>query len=943
MSPPRKKSTRFAVVFLLAFLAVTSGAVSCSQSTAETSWFQNYQTLIAAIVGALAVIIARPTLRRLRKAARARKRSELHEEQEFQRATLSERQDDTERKYIRGLEKEHRHIQLFGFQSAANISVRTLDVFVSLRLTRPRMHAVAGHSEPEFVQEEQGTLAPEVLLKHAFRKNRLLLLIGDPGSGKTTLLRYFALNALDPHGRKKLGLERYHVPIILPLRKVDPGKRFCDALSEWATKKNHEVSPDLFETWLTSRGALVMLDGLDEISSAADRKGVCEWIDNACNAYPGSQFILTSRYSGYKVAEGIKITTDHVQAEVLDLNDEQQEIFLRKWFAAVYRDELEIEGNGEQAQDCDPDEQAGEVSDAVRKFLRKPENESLRTLAGSPVLLQIMAILWKEYRGLVSGRAALYEKATEYLLDRRDRVRGIEPKLPAEQAKILLRPLALMMQESLKTDDLSRTDFIAFLKDRIEEVQPGLTPEDFVKNLCDRSGLIKEFGEQGYIFSHKSFREFLAAGQLAEEIQRQPKRVQVLIRNFDDSWWREPIFFALTLPKPVILPDFLDRFLPDKKHAATFPPLLDQIIREAPQKSIVPFEKILLDGRYSWQSKFNAVMCLRLVGSKAATDLLTRLLERAKDAKLQGRVRDILTDRLGDISMDLQSESGSISILPSATTVEARAHPVSAQPFHNSVERNAEYIRIKGGEFTYSVDKQTVQTDDLYFAKYPVTNKRYRRFIAYLAGSLDDEPAKAFPAKRFRESLLENVADDKEFADYLSKKDNWAELLRSRLDDDKRFNSDDQPVVAVAWYAARAYCHWLTALSQVQSEEGEGETFRLPTETEWEWAASGGERPYPWGKAKPSKEHANYGEQVGQTTPVGAYPTGATPDGLQDVAGNVWEWMENLYRDKDFPAARALRGGSWFDFVVNLQCSARSGIHPVDRFVYGFRVVRAQS
>ncbi|MCH7756378.1 SUMF1/EgtB/PvdO family nonheme iron enzyme, partial [candidate division KSB1 bacterium] len=110
------------------------------------------------------------------------------------------------------------------------------------------------------------------------------------------------------------------------------------------------------------------------------------------------------------------------------------------------------------------------------------------------------------------------------------------------------------------------------------------------------------------------------------------------------------------------------------------------------------------------------------------------------------------------------------------------------------------------------------------------------------------------------------------------------------------------------------------------------------------WAAGGGKHLYPWGKQEPDKTHANFGQEVGHTTPVGSYPEGATPDGLMDMAGNVWEWMENLYGQKDFRDARALRGGSWNYEADYLPCSARSRNYPVSNwFNDGFRVVCVQS
>ena len=260
----------------------------------------------------------------------------------------------------------------------------------------------------------------------------------------------------------------------------------------------------------------------------------------------------------------------------------------------------------------------------------------------------------------------------------------------------------------------------------------------------------------------------------------------------------------------------------------------------------------------------------------------------------------------------------------------------------NPFEDNVEYIKIPGGTYKFSVTGKMEAVPDLYFCKYLVTNKCYRKFISYLQGN-DKALEETLTLKLFAEKLLEFAGTINEYSDYLGTNPReWGKKLSSGYDDEKKFNGDDQPVVGVSWYAARAYCIWLSSLQQ---KEG---LFRLPTEVEWEWAAAGREpdgslREYPWpnSKGEPTPELANYGENVGATTPVGRYPEGATPEGLMDMAGNAWEWMENLYDKDNDGSQRVLRGGSWFGNDRSCRAAFRNHVLPVyRRHNVGFRLLR---
>ena len=169
---------------------------------------------------------------------------------------------------------------------------------------------------------------------------------------------------------------------------------------------------------------------------------------------------------------------------------------------------------------------------------------------------------------------------------------------------------------------------------------------------------------------------------------------------------------------------------------------------------------------------------------------------------------------------------------------------------------------------------------------------------------------------------------------------------------------DRHPVVYVSSLDAIKFCNWLSTR--------ERRKYRLPTEAEWEYAAKGNDnRKFPWGNQEGRGDLANFADRntvfawsdreidcgYAETSPVGAFPLGASPFGIEDMAGNIWEWCLDYYeqyrpgpkvnpRGPTIGAKRVYRGGSWKSRFRSLRTTVRgSNVPSFSCNDLGFRVV----
>jgi formylglycine-generating enzyme required for sulfatase activity len=243
---------------------------------------------------------------------------------------------------------------------------------------------------------------------------------------------------------------------------------------------------------------------------------------------------------------------------------------------------------------------------------------------------------------------------------------------------------------------------------------------------------------------------------------------------------------------------------------------------------------------------------------------------------------------------------------------------------------------IPAGEFLSGQHEHLIQVDYAYeMMVTPVTNAQFARFLneALASGTIKREAEGIFGA--YPGDVFHGIKHEVEIraGDYLLLPLDKADLRLAF--DGTAFQPlsgyENHPAVMVTWFGARAYCQF--------------NGWRLPTEIEWEKAARGTDnRPFPWGESIDGRYANFYGSRdpleegvgkLGDTNPVGYYNgqtyagfetlDAASPYGLYDMAGNVWQWTADVYEGQHY---RYLRGGSKADYGYNLRVWTRNSAAP---------------
>jgi formylglycine-generating enzyme required for sulfatase activity len=526
-----------------------------------------------------------------------------------------------------------------------------------------------------------------------------------------------------------------------------------------------------------------------------------------------------------------------------------------------------------------------ELLDAIRS---RPEIEEI---ASNPVMLTALAALhWNRTR-LPDQRSELYQSVLDWLAQAREEKRkdwrkDTTARMSAVECLDKMQHLAFTMHSDPRgrQTEITPNGAARALAPRFRDL-----PEDERIAAAERF-LEEEETDSGILirrgntlrFWHLTFQEYLAAKVLAG---REAERRRLLFTEqklYLAEWRPTVLLMAAVLCKQ-------DRDLADK----FFHEILDDLGPDAPLAE--------------------RARCVGLIGSAL------------RDLKSWGyRLTDPRYQENLDRSMAIfdAREARQLDFATRLDAADAIGQAGDPRLDHNDA---AYWVRVEGRPFWMGAQKadpkgrnydpeadldespvHQVEVQPFAMGRYPVTVLNYLQFVE--DGGYGQE--QFWTAGGYGE---------------YSEPENWQ----------RQMGYTNRPVVGLNWFEAAAYCAWAGG--------------RLPSEAEWECAARGGQEgvPYPWGDQKPDEYRANFIEGGPRhLTPVGLYPEGDAPGGIEDLAGNCFEWVNDWwhenYEKKATPGTgRVVRGVAWNFDARELRVSYRGWSQLGERGNFlGFRCVR---
>ncbi|MFJ9006995.1 NACHT domain-containing protein [Streptomyces canus] len=474
------------------------------------------------------------------------------------------------RTYLELVSRDLDEVELFRSPSdeATAPRVRLSVAYVSLRATgddgkhrpttrsRPQLRPAMSHWEE--AEDESSGMRVEAALSGASR----VLLRGEAGSGKTTLLRWLAIVAARGAFKGELAAWNGLTPIFIKLREYsDRMLPNPEAMLDGIAGAITGIMPrGWVERQLDGGKVLLLIDGVDELLDR-ERRAVRDWLRKLLRQYESVRVIVTSRPAA---ASADWLRHEGFAALHLDrMTPPDLAAFVRQWHQAV----RELGGELPCALD--------ELPQYERSLLGSLKDRAhLQSLASTPLLAAMLcAMHLNRGRQLPRDRMELYRNALHTLVHDRDADRNVpsavDSKLSLGDKLVILRDLAWRLSDNNRSEvELERAAEYVTAKLRVMRHLDLLDGDQVLEQLRHRSGILRSPAVGRMDFVHRTFQEYLAAKEAAEE-----DRIGNLVGRAHLDLWRETIIMAAghanTRQREELLGGILDRVEEEPQHART--------------------------------------------------------------------------------------------------------------------------------------------------------------------------------------------------------------------------------------------------------------------------------------------------------------------------------------------------------------------------------------
>jgi hypothetical protein len=361
------------------------------------------------------------------------------------------------------------------------------------------------------------------------------------GAGKTTLVRWIAVRAASRSFEYPLDSWNDALPFVIRLRQFGdspfpPPEKFPSLVAS-------AIADTMPRGWvhrvLTSGNAVVMVDGIDEVTESR-RDEVRRWVKELADTFPAIRLIITSR--PHAVEEGWLESEGFGEADLQPMDTASIDRFIDHWHEAV-------------AQEVKEEEEVAILQRLAQNLkARLIGNRAVRRLATNPLLCGVICALHRDTNEqLPEDRLDLYERCCSMLLERRDPESGLTiagyARLTYRQKRSLLDDLAYWMIKNEWTE-VSLDSARDRLSKRIETLRSDgkdgtpINGENVLALFIERSGMLREPVDGKLDFAHRTFQEFMAAHAAVGEGD-----IGVLVTNATNPQWREVVVLGAGLAR----------------------------------------------------------------------------------------------------------------------------------------------------------------------------------------------------------------------------------------------------------------------------------------------------------------------------------------------------------------------------------------------------------